>query len=162
VTRPDHLDIRGVRGRSQHLSIDASGPDVPLFAPKRLAGDPSPEDAIPDPVELFVRAVNEQMFPRPDDRACRSSATLVDRDTVISRSVRRPGRAGALARRFGDRLYRERLRRRGAHARSRGARPKAARAELRAEGSRQSGPRAFVAPDVSAKGTCSSSRRTTE
>jgi hypothetical protein len=62
----------------QDLEIEVAGPDVALFAPNRPADDPAPDEAIPDPVQLFVGAVNQKMFPLLADRRCTSSAWLVD------------------------------------------------------------------------------------
>jgi hypothetical protein len=72
----------------QELVIEARGPDVALFVSGSVVGDADPE-TFPDPVELFLAAVNEQMFPGPVGKGCTCRATLIDR------SVDRADGAGA-------------------------------------------------------------------
>jgi hypothetical protein len=78
MTTGSSLSVQVFDQLPQDLEIEVAGPDVALFAPNRPADDPAPEEAIPDPVQLFVGAVNQKMFPRPADRRCTSSAWIVD------------------------------------------------------------------------------------
>ena len=68
----------------QELSIQVSGSDVVLLAPNRLQDDPDPSNALPDPVELFAAAVNQQMFPRTEPRSAPSSARILERSTQLA------------------------------------------------------------------------------
>jgi hypothetical protein len=71
----------------QELVLDVSGPDVLLLACNRPKGDPAAEDAIPDPVELFVGALNQQMFPRPGEVGCVSGARMLNRTSDLARGA---------------------------------------------------------------------------
>jgi hypothetical protein len=68
----------------QELFIRVSGSDVVLLAPNRLKDDPDPRNVLPDPIELFARAVNQQMFPRMEPRSSPSSARILDRSTQLA------------------------------------------------------------------------------
>ncbi len=72
----------------QELVVEAVGRDVALFVTGELVGDSDPEQAVPDPVDLFVRAVNAQMFPEPAGRSCASRATVLDERTAPGKQAR--------------------------------------------------------------------------
>lgn len=63
----------------QDLTIRASGTDVALLRLRDEIGDDASPDVLPDPVELFVHAVNQQMFPPAKGPECRSSARVTQR-----------------------------------------------------------------------------------
>jgi hypothetical protein len=87
MTAPAVLLVQVFDSFPQELAIDVSGPDVMLFACNRRKGDPAAEDAIPDPVELFVGALNQQMFPRPGEAGCVSSARILSSNADLSHSA---------------------------------------------------------------------------
>jgi len=69
----------------QDLAINVHGPDVFLFACNRSKDDPAAQESLPDPVELFVVALNQQMFPRAGEARCLSRALILDRSTDLAR-----------------------------------------------------------------------------
>ncbi len=86
MTTGSSLSIQVFDQLPQDIEIEVSGPDVALFAPNRPADDPAPDEAIPDPVQLFVGAVNQKMFPGRADCRCTSSAWLVDSAADLART----------------------------------------------------------------------------
>jgi hypothetical protein len=63
----------------QDIAIRSTGNDVALLRPLGEMGEEAPLDALPDPIDLFVRAVNEQMFTLGQETACDSSARVDQR-----------------------------------------------------------------------------------
>jgi hypothetical protein len=60
----------------QDIVVRATGNDVALLRPRAEMGVEAAPDALPDPLDVFVRAVNQQMFALGRGTACRSSARL--------------------------------------------------------------------------------------
>jgi hypothetical protein len=63
----------------QDLVIRATGNDVVELRPVHELDEDGAPDALPDPIDLFVRAVNQQMFPLADEAACVGSARVLQR-----------------------------------------------------------------------------------
>jgi hypothetical protein len=61
------------------LVIGVSGADVARFQSRRPREELEDDGALPDPVELFIEAVNRQMFCDPADPDGRSAARLAQR-----------------------------------------------------------------------------------